>query len=491
MTPLKQFTIGKLVLIALIVGVACGTTQAVTTSTPTAGSSSSPTSNSMSAPSVTSTPAQTSVSSVKLPDDARSLFEAWRIIMQDFVEIEELDPRVLSDGAIFGLLEVLGDTTTSISKARGFSFELENVDGYFNVDGGDELREVYEVWAYAYTNKPDSDIESFDLNEAAIDGMIAALADPYTAFLSPDDIRLEQEDLQGSFDGIGAFVSVNDEGYVVVVAPMENTPAEAAGILAGDTILEVNGELTNAMSLRESILRIRGPRGTDVELLVKHLLDEETGLITITRGDIPVPSVRVNMVTDDIARIRIDQFTRRTPGETEQAILEARELGAKALILDVRQNPGGLLVQTVQVADQFLSGGLVLFEEDGDGHRTDWPAQPGGVDLETPLIVLVDQFSASGAEVLAGALQDRNRATLIGAQTFGKGSVTHLRGLSDGSGLYITFARWFTPLGQLIEGEGITPDIVVLFTEADDAAQRDPQLEAAIAHLEAIIGSDT
>ncbi|MCH7997261.1 MAG: hypothetical protein IIB11_05745, partial [Chloroflexi bacterium] len=141
--------------------------------------------------------------------------------MQDFVEIEDLDPRVLSDGAIFGLLEVLGDTTISISQARDFSFELKNVDGYFNVDGGDELREVYEVWAYAYTNKPGSDIESFDLNEAAIDGMIAALADPYTAFLSPDDIRLEQEDLQGRFDGIGARVWTNDEGYVVVVVPME------------------------------------------------------------------------------------------------------------------------------------------------------------------------------------------------------------------------------------------------------------------------------
>lgn len=487
MVPLKQFTIGKLLLIALIVGVACGTTQAVTPSDPT--STSSPTSGSAPSPSVTSTPVV--VSSVKLPDDARSLFEAWRIIMQDFVEIEELDPRVLSDGAIFGLLEVLGDTTTSISQARGFSFELENVDGYFSIDGGDELREVYEVWAYAYTNKLNPGIESFDLNEAAIDGIIAALADPYTAFLSADDIRLEQEDLQGSFNGIGAFVSTDDEGYVVVVAPMENTPAEAAGILAGDTILEVNGEPTNSMSLRESILRIRGPSGTDVELLIKHLLDEVTVLITIIRDDIPVPSVRVNMVTDDIGRIRIDQFTRRTPDETEQAILEARDLGAKALILDVRQNPGGLLVQTVQVADQFLSGGLVLLEEDSEGRRTDWPAQPGGVDLETPLVVLVDQFSASGAEVLAGALQDRNRATLIGAQTFGKGSVTHLRDLSDGSGLYITFARWFTPLGQLIEGEGIIPDIEVLFTEADDAAQRDPQLEAAIKHLEAIIGSDT
>ncbi|MEE9249122.1 MAG: S41 family peptidase [Dehalococcoidia bacterium] len=483
MTPLKQFAIGKLFLIVLVVGVACGTTQAVTTSTPTSSSTSGPV--------ATSTPVATPVSSVKLPDDARSLFEAWRIIMQDFVGIEEIDPRVLSDGAIFGLLDVVEGTTISISQARDISFELENADNYFNVDGGDELREVYEVWAYAYTNKLDPGIEPFDLNEAAIDGMIAALADPYTAFLSPDDLRLDQEDLRGRFEGIGAFVRTNDEGYVIVVAPMENTPAEAAGILAGDTILEVDGEPTNSLSLRESILKIRGPKGTDVELLVKHLLDGEIVLITITRGDIPVASVRVSMVTDDIARIRIEQFTRRTPDETEQAIREAQDLGAKALILDVRRNPGGLLVETVQVADHFLSGGLVLFEEDGDGRRTDWTARPGGVDLETPLVVLVDQFSASGAEVLAGALQDRNRATVIGAQTFGKGSVTHLRGLTDGSGLYITFARWFTPLGQIIEGEGITPDIEVLFTEADAAAQRDPQLEAAIEHLEAIIGSDT
>ena len=184
-------------------------------------------------------------------------------------------------------------------------------------------------------------------------------------------------------------------------------------------------------------------------------------------------------------------FTQRTPDEVEQAIEEAREAGAQGLIIDVRQNPGGLLAETVEATGLFLNGGLVLTEEDGTGRVVKWNAKSGGAGTDIPLAVLVDQYSASGAEVLAGALQDRGRAVLIGDLTFGKGSVTHLRSLSDGSGLYITFARWFTPSGKLIEGEGIEPDIEVLFTEADLAAQRDPQVEEALKYLEEVIASGT
>ncbi|MFQ5875415.1 MAG: S41 family peptidase [Dehalococcoidia bacterium] len=290
---------------------------------------------------------------------------------------------------------------------------------------------------------------------------------------------------------MGAYVATNEDGYVQVIAPIEGTPAEAAGIRPGDILLEVNGEPTNQFSLQEAILKIRGPRGTAVRLLVKHLLDEEPVEITITRGDIPVDSVGVFMETDDIARIRIWVFTQRTPAEFAEALQEIKESGAKGLIVDIRQNPGGLLAETVEVAGEFLDGGLVLFEEDGDGRRIDWTARSGGLAIDIPTAVLINEFSASGAEVLAGALQDRSRATLIGATTFGKGSVTHLRGLSDGSGLYVTFARWYTPSGRLIEGEGIDPDIEVLFTEADLAAQRDPQLEEAMRFLEELIATGT
>ena len=286
----------------------------------------------------------------------------------------------------------------------------------------------------------------------------------------------------------GPMWGTNSEGYPIVISPMENSPAEAAGILAGDIILEIDGTEANSITLRESILRIRGPEGTPVELLIQHLLDHDPERVVIVRSNIPIDSVSMESLDDDIYRIRIHLFTRRTPGETEEFLEEALSQGARGIILDVRQNPGGLLRETVQVADLFLDGGLVLIEMEGNGSRTDWNADDGGAALDVPLAVLVDAHSASGAEVLAGALQDRGRAQLIGLPTFGKGSVTRLYNLSDGSGLNVTFARWLTPDGDVIEGFGIEPDILVSFTEADLAAQKDVQLEAAIEHVLSISG---
>ena len=420
---------------------------------------------------------------IALPDETRALFEAWRIVQREYVDIDNIDPRVLSDGAIFGILDAMEDSTISIAQARALEYDLELEGNYFSVPGGDELEEAYEVFAYAYTRPEDERLDVYDLNIAAIKGMVGALADPYTAYLSRDDLRLDQSDLEGSFHGIGAYVGTNSEGYPIIISPMENSPAEAAGILAGDIILEIDGVEANTISLQESILRIRGPEGTPVELLIKHLLKHDPERVVIVRGNIPIDSVYVETLDDDIYRIRINLFTRRTPSEVESAMKEAIEQGARGVILDVRQNPGGLLRETVQVADIFLDGGLVLIEMERDGTRTDWTATSGGAALEIPLAVLVDAHSASGAEVLAGALQDRGRAQLIGLPTFGKGSVTRLNPLSDGSGLYVTFARWFTPDGDVIEGFGIEPDILVSFTEADLAAQRDVQLEAAVEHL--------
>lgn len=425
---------------------------------------------------------------IVLPDEARALFEAWRIVQREYVDIYNIDPRVLSDGAIFGLLDAMEDSSLSIAQARALEYDLELEENYFSVPGGEELEEAYEVFAYAYTRPGNESLDVYDLNIAAVKGMVGALADPYTSYLSRDDLRLDQSDLAGSFHGIGAYVGTNSEGYPIIISPMENSPAEAAGILAGDIILEIDGVEANTISLQESILRIRGPEGTPVELLIKHLLKHEPELVVIVRGNIPIDSVYSETLDDDIYRVRINLFTRRTPSEVESILEEAIEQGARGVILDVRQNPGGLLRETVQVADIFLDEGLVLIEMERDGTRTDWNATSGGVALDIPLAVLVDAHSASGAEVLAGALQDRGRAQLIGLPTFGKGSVTRLNPLSDGSGLYVTFARWFTPDGDVIEGFGIEPDILVSFTEADLAAQKDVQLEAAIEHLLAISG---
>ena len=489
MLNVKSITLVLLLASLLAFSVACqGTDNAdPTPDDPAAVESSSSESPSESAQTATvSTPEEPRT--IALPDESRALFEAWRIVQREYVDIDNIDPRVLSDGAIFGILDALEDSSLSIAQARALEYDLELQDNYFRVPGGDELEEAYEVLAYAYTRPEDEKLELTELNDAAIRGMVGALADPYTIYLSQESLRLDQSDLEGSFHGIGAYVDTNSEGYPIIISPMENSPAEAAGILAGDIILEIDGIKANTITLRESILRIRGPEGTPVDLLIKHLLKHEPELITIVRGNIPIDSVYMESLDDDIYRIRINLFTRRTPEETEAFLEEALSQGAKGIILDVRQNPGGLLRETVQVADHFLDGGLVLIEMEGDGSRTDWEANSGGVALDIPLTVLVDVHSASGAEVLAGALQDRGRAQLIGLPTFGKGSVTRLNPLSDGSGLYVTFARWFTPDGDVIEGFGIEPDILVSFTEADLAAQKDVQLEAAVEHLLAISG---
>lgn len=489
MLSVKRITLALLLASLLIFAAAC---QGIDVSDPTpdsstAAESTSSESSSETSPTATVAPPEES-RTIALPDETRALFEAWRIVQREYVDIDDIDPRVLSDGAIFGILDAMEDSSISIAQARALEYDLEIQDNYFSVPGGDELEEAYEVLAYAYTRPEEERLDVYDLNIAAIKGMVGALADPYTAYLSRDDLRLDQSDLEGSFHGIGAYVGTNSEGYPIIISPMENSPAEAAGILAGDIILEIDGVEANTISLQESILRIRGPEGTPVELLIKHLLKHDPERVVIVRGNIPIDSVYHESLDDDIYRIRIHLFTRRTPAEVESVLEEIIEQGARGVILDVRQNPGGLLRETVQVADIFLDGGLVLIEMERDGTRTDWTATNGGVALEVPLAVLVDAHSASGAEVLAGALQDRGRAQLIGMPTFGKGSVTRLNPLSDGSGLYVTFARWFTPDGDVIEGFGIEPDILVSFTEADLAAQKDVQLEAAVEHLLAISG---
>ena len=463
----KTLTVRLFIFLA-VVGLACGVSQA----------QSSP----------TLAPSPTPIDTIRIPDEGRTLFEAWQVIMEDFVEIDEIDPRVLSDGAIQGILDATGTEDISLAFARDMSFPLDNVRGFFDGRGGQELRDAYEVWAYAFEQfVQDEEITPSDINEAAIDGLIEALDDPYTAFLNSNDVKLDREDLRGSFEGIGAYVNTNEDGYVLIVAPIEGSPAEAAGILEDDVILNVNGEPTNEMSLREAVLKIRGPEGTSVKLLVLHLGDEGPVEIEVIRASIKVESVSLNSETDQIVRISITQFNQRTPSEVREALRQTKELDARGLIIDLRQNLGGLLVETVQVTEEFLDGGLVLYEQDSNGRRTDWNAQPGGLATGISMVVLVDRLSASGAEVLAGALQDHERATLIGGQTFGKGSVTHLRGLSDGSGIYVTFARWYTPTGRLIEGEGLTLDIVVPITEDDQAAERDPQLEEAIRYLQQLI----
>lgn len=343
------------------------------------------------------------------------------------------------------------------------------------------LGEAWELLSEDYVNKDALDPE--ELSRGAIEGMLEALGDPYTSYL--ESYQVAWSDLEGSFEGIGAIVSMED-GELTVVSPIAGGPAERQGVRSGDKILEVDGEPTSEMNLMEAVLKVRGDKGTTVTLLILHQGETTPVAIEIVREEIKLDSVYLDMLADDIAHIRITHFAERTPDELTEALNDALQSGAWSIILDLRGNPGGLLDVVVDVVDEFLDGGIILYAADGEGDIIEeWPASSGGLATDLPLIVLVDGGSASGSEVLAGALQDHERATLIGTITYGKGSVNILHELSDGSALYVTTARWLTPDLHLIEGVGLTPDIEVEITAEDIASGQDPQLERAIEYLQA------
>jgi len=317
---------------------------------------------------------------------------------------------------------------------------------------------IEQAWNIIIDNYVESD--SIDLNrlkDAAIEGMLEALDDPHSAYLNPQQYQSTFEEMEGKYEGIGAEVTERD-GRIIVVAPFAGSPAEAAGILPGDVILEIDAVATAGMDLYEVILKVRGDKGTAVSLLVIHEGESQPVEIEIIRGEINTPSVYFEMM-GDIAYIDLD-FTDKTNEELTPVLEAITAEGAAGIIIDLRNNPGGPVDVVTDVASRFLDEETVIFiimDNEGNTEVIKANKQPETTDL--PLVVLVNGFSASGSEVLSGAFQDHQRAVIAGSTTFGKGSVNYLIQLVDGSGLYITYARWLTPDGRLIEGEGITPDI--------------------------------
>ena len=350
-----------------------------------------------------------------------------------------------------------------------------------------DLGVVWEAWSYLRQDYVDpSELNGEDFSERAIRGMLTVLGDPQTAYLSPEIVQASFQDVfRGNFEGIGAHVNMNRDGQLVIVKPILGGPAEAAGIKPGDIILEADGESLEGMSLLEAVSKVRGPKGSTVELLVKHLGALDPVLIPVVRDEIPLVSVRLRSQPDDrFAHVRIEQFYPTTPDDLRETILQAVDAGAEGIILDVRDNDGGTLDSVVSIASLFLKpeDDLVLYVEKGDGTRQDWPVREGmQIATEVPMVMLINERSASSSEVLAGALQDHGRATIIGETSFGKGSVNILRPLSNGGGLYITIAHWHTPTGRIIHGLGITPDIEV--THRDAQEQDVQQLRRAIEEL--------
>lgn len=340
-----------------------------------------------------------------------------------------------------------------------------------------EFSRLQEVWGLLRREHFERErLDAPKISDAAIRGMLQGLNDPYASYLDPAQYALESQDFKGSFEGIGAEVAIRD-GRITIIAPLPDTPAERAGIRPGDIILEIDGQSTKGITLLEAVSKIRGQKGSTVRLGVLHINSKEPVSITVARDVIKLRSVRFSMLKDGIGHLRIVTFSESTNKEVQQALADLKRASGSALILDLRNNPGGLLSAVVDVASQFLDDGLVLYEMDAQGQRTDWKVRSGGQGVNIPMVLLVNEFSASASEVLAGAIADHDRAPLIGNTTFGKGSVNTLRPLKDGSGIYFTIARWFTPKGTLIEGKGITPGIEVI--NPPDGS-KDIQLDRAI-----------
>ena len=325
------------------------------------------------------------------------------------------------------------------------------------------LEEIWEIMQERYVEPGELDVEA--LVQGAARGMVNALDDPHSAFMDLSHFQMFTSGLEGEFDGIGAYVGEND-GHITIIAPIPGTPADEAGIRSGDIIMGVDDESTIGWSVQDAVNVIRGPRGTSVRLLILHEGDTELVEIEIIRADIEVPSVYLEM-QGKIAHITITDFTERTGDEFSTVLDEIAAQEATGIILDLRDNAGGSLSAVVEVASQFLDEGVVVSVINNKDSKTDYSVKRTGEVIELPMVVLVNQFSASASEALAGALQDYGRVVIAGTTTYGKGSANNLYQLSGGSGLYLTTARWYTPNGRIIEGEGIEPDFPLDLEEVD------------------------
>ena len=307
----------------------------------------------------------------------------------------------------------------------------------------------------------------------AVQGMLKSL-DPHSSFMKPEDYKELQIETKGIFTGIGIEISLKD-GILTVVSPIEGTPAYKAGLKANDKILKIEGKTTKNMTLIESVKLLRGAKGTDVTISIYREGWRRLKDVTLTRDVIPIKSVRSRMLEEGYGYIRISNFQNKTTFELKKALKELEKgKGLKGLVLDLRNNPGGLLDQAVKVADVFLKKGLIVYTDGRiEEQKMRFEAHPDKHSHNYPIVVLVNEGSASASEIVAGALQDHKRAIILGVQTFGKGSVQTIIPLEDGSAVRLTTARYYTPNGRSIQAKGIEPDIVVPYTPLEKPKEKD------------------
>jgi len=343
------------------------------------------------------------------------------------------------------------------------------------------FKPFWEAWELVHKQYIDQPVDDVLLMQGAIRGMLDSLGDEHTGYMDPQEYQQANAPLEGEYDGIGAWVDTNGE-LLTVVTPMPGSPAEEVGLKPGDQVIAVDGEDVIGVDPNLVLRRVLGPAGTVVVLTVQREGSAEPLIFEITRAKITIPSVVSEMKDGNIAYLQLTSFGEKTTADMKEALASLLEQNPKGLILDLRYNGGGFLVTAVEVVSQFIEGGqVVMYEEYGDGSRDTYKSLPGGLATSIPMVILVNEGSASASEITAGALQDYGRATLVGTQTFGKGSVQIWTDLQDNQGaVRITVARWLTPKERQIHEVGLTPDVIVEITQEDVDADRDPQLEKAI-----------
>jgi carboxyl-terminal processing protease len=346
----------------------------------------------------------------------------------------------------------------------------------------------WEAWNIVHEQYVDQPVDDLALMQGAIRGMIEALGDEHSSYMDPVSYQSASEGLNGAYEGIGAYVDTTGD-YLTVTSPIPGSPAEAAGLQAGDQFVAIDGEDMTGIDPELARLKVIGPAGSTVHLTVKRESEPELLEFDIVRAQIEVESASGRMLDNGIAYVQVTTFGDKTTRELRDTLEELMAQNPKGLILDLRNNGGGYLNTAVEVTSEFVDEGVVLYEEYGDGRKNTYEVLPGGQATQIPMVVLINENSASASEIVAGALQDHGRAQLIGVTSYGKGSVQNWVPLSENQGaVRVTIAKWLTPDGRTIHDQGLIPDVAVELTDEDINADRDPQLDAAVEALLQLIG---
>lgn len=348
----------------------------------------------------------------------------------------------------------------------------------------------WEAWNVVHDQYVDQPIDDVELMRGAIRGMMEALGDKQTFYMDPIVYETETSSLQGEYEGIGAYVDTDGE-YLTIISPIAGSPAEMAGLRPGDKVIAIDGEDMTGVAPEQARLKVLGPAGTSVALRISREGEPQPLEFNITRARINIKSAEGKMLENDIAYVDINTFGDHTTAELRSTLDTLLKENPKGIIIDLRNNPGGYLHTSVEVASEFISDGVVLYEQYGDGRRDVYDANGKGQATDLPIVVLVNEGSASASEILAGALQDYGRAKLVGVQSYGKGSVQNWVPLSNNQGAArVTIAKWLTPKERAIDGIGLTPDVVIECSECTlTQTENDTQLQAAVETLLAVINN--